>query len=274
MRRVPPPSLRPPRAFRAPEPRSDPGGPAGVSGRSLDVVATAATARTGLTRKSRRGAFSTGRMDAATKAASRLERPKNRGRTSAAFSGVMTFASSMTDDKHSRPSPSAAWICGVLLDQLRRSLPVLRRAGREPELPPEEREEAGVPELHPPPLAVEDREGDEELRERVVLAAEEVGEAGGLFAGGRHARRVACVLEASWNARIPVLARDPERPSRTPRASRDDHGAAGGARWEASGGDVRNGSAASPETRQLPSWGAAITYSERRRSRRRSRPSA
>jgi hypothetical protein len=34
-------------------------------------------------------------MDAATKAASRLERPKNLGRSSAAFSGVMTFASSM-----------------------------------------------------------------------------------------------------------------------------------------------------------------------------------
>ena len=96
-----------------PRTRSDPGGPAGASGQSFVVVAAAAAARTGLTRKSRRGGFSTGRMDAATKAASRLESPKNRGRTSAAFSGVMTFASSMTDDKHSRPSRSAASISGT-----------------------------------------------------------------------------------------------------------------------------------------------------------------
>ncbi|HEX9243801.1 MAG TPA: hypothetical protein VF875_15260 [Anaeromyxobacter sp.] len=82
-----------------------------------------------------------------------------------------------------------------------------------------------MPELRPPPLAIELREGDEELRERVVLAAEEVGEAGGLFAGRRHAGSIARDFEASWNARIRVLARDPERPLAAPLAQlREAHG--------------------------------------------------
>jgi hypothetical protein len=74
-----------------------------------------------------------------------------------------------------------------------------------------------VPELRPPPLPVEGGERHEKIGERVVLAAEEVGEAGGVFACGRHDRMVARVSETSWDARIPVLARDLDEPSRTPR---------------------------------------------------------
>jgi hypothetical protein len=74
----------------------------------------------------------------------------------------------------------------VLLDLLRRGLAVVRGPLRQPELAGEKVEQRAVPELAPPPLPVEDREGDEELREGVVLAAEEVGEVAGLFAGGRH----------------------------------------------------------------------------------------
>ena len=57
--------------------------------------------------------------------------------------------------------------------------------------------------------SVEVCERDEKVREGVVLPAEEIGEAGGVFARGRHARMVARVSTASWNARIRVLARDP-----------------------------------------------------------------
>ena len=73
---------------------------------------TAGAPRTGVTRKSRTGGFSTGRIEAATNAASRLDRPKNRGRISAAFPGEMTFESSMTEERQSRPSLSAASTSG------------------------------------------------------------------------------------------------------------------------------------------------------------------
>jgi hypothetical protein len=41
----------------------------------------------------------------------------------------------------------------------------------------EEVEQARVPELEPPPFAVEGREGKEKIGERSVLAAEQIGEA-------------------------------------------------------------------------------------------------
>jgi hypothetical protein len=54
-----------------------------------------------------------------------------------------------------------------------------------------------VPELAPLPLAIEGRERDEEISERVALAAKKVGESSGVFTCGRHACIVACVSKAS-----------------------------------------------------------------------------
>ena len=79
---------------------------------------------------------------------------------------------------------------GVALDKLRCRLPVVGRALREAQLAREEVEERAVPELDPSALLVEGREGEEKHGERVMLAAEQIGEAAGLFAGGRHAPRV------------------------------------------------------------------------------------
>jgi hypothetical protein len=62
--------------------------------------------------KSRRGGFSTGRIVAATKAASRLERPKKRGSTSGALAGVRTFATSMTEERQRSPDRRAASTVG------------------------------------------------------------------------------------------------------------------------------------------------------------------
>jgi hypothetical protein len=103
----------------------------------------------------------------------------------------------------------------VPLDELRRGLPVEGRSLRKTELAMEKIEERGVPDRRPHLPAVEVREGNEKHPERVVLATEKVGEAGGLFTGSWHARMVARISEASWNARIRILARDPEHPSRT-----------------------------------------------------------
>jgi hypothetical protein len=71
-------------------------------------------------------------------------------------------------------------------EQLGRGLPVERRPVGEPELAGEEVEEGGVPQLDPAALAIERGEGDEEVRESVVLAAQEVGKVRGGFARGRH----------------------------------------------------------------------------------------
>jgi hypothetical protein len=65
-----------------------------------------------VTRNARRGGFSTGRSAVATNAASRADFPKNRGTTSAAFSGVRTLASSMTEDRQRSPLRSAASTAG------------------------------------------------------------------------------------------------------------------------------------------------------------------
>ena len=109
----------------------------------------------------------------------------------------------------------------VSLDQLRCDLPVLRRTVGEPELPRQEGEEAGVPELRPPPLLVEPRKGDQEVTEGPVLAAEESGETGRVFACSGHEGIVARVFEASVNARGSRPTRERDRPSRTPHANRD-----------------------------------------------------
>jgi len=61
---------------------------------------------------SRSGGRSTGRMAAASSAASRLERWKNRGSTSTEFSVVSTFAISQTLVTQRRPSQSGATTSG------------------------------------------------------------------------------------------------------------------------------------------------------------------
>jgi hypothetical protein len=66
----------------------------------------------------------------------------------------------------------------VLLDELRGRLPVERGALRDAEGAVEVPEERLVSERVPPAVAVERCERDEELREGVVLATEQVGEAG------------------------------------------------------------------------------------------------
>jgi hypothetical protein len=59
----------------------------------------------------------------------------------------------------------------------------------------------------------------------VVLATKQLGEAGGLFACGRHGRTIARVFGASVNARGRPLARDLAGASRTGRGKRErSHG--------------------------------------------------
>jgi phosphate uptake regulator len=57
-------------------------------------------------------------------------------------------------------------------------------------------------ELAPCGEAVEVREGEEEVRHRVALLAEELGEAVREVARVRHSTRIARDLEASGNARV------------------------------------------------------------------------
>jgi hypothetical protein len=182
-----------------------------------------------VTMNSRAGRFSTGRIEAATNAASRLDRPKNRGSTSPAFSGVRTFASSMTEERHRSPLRSAASTSAVLLDELGRGLPVLGGSRGYLQLPAEEGEKALVPERLPEAPAIEVRESDEKVGHRGVLAAEEVGEARSEFACSVHARIVSCDFDSSPDARIRVLARDLDAPSRTHRPPGRAHRAAAGA---------------------------------------------
>jgi len=61
---------------------------------------------------SRMGTTSAGRSEAATASASRRESLKNRGSTSARFSGVSTLASSFTVERQSSPARSAASTSG------------------------------------------------------------------------------------------------------------------------------------------------------------------
>jgi hypothetical protein len=60
-----------------------------------------------------------GLMEAATKAAWRADFSRNRGTTSAAFSAVMTLASSITEEKAEVSVPEPFFDCRVLLDELR-----------------------------------------------------------------------------------------------------------------------------------------------------------
>src|SRR6266508_573277 len=182
--------------------------------------AGAAVGRTAVT-TARCGAASAGRSAAATAFAPDLERWKNRGRTSSRFSGVRTFASSTTLVMQSRPLPPVAQRVDDLresLDELRGGLPVERRPAREPELPVQEVEERGVPELDPEPLAVEVGEGDEKFGERCALAMEELGEAGGEIACGGHDASIARDFGGSPGARIRVRDRERERALENPLA--------------------------------------------------------
>jgi hypothetical protein len=87
------------------------------------------------------------------------------------------------------------------LDELGGGLPVVGSTLGESELAMEEHEETGVAELDPEAPPIEVGEGEEELGHRGVLAAEELGEAGGEFAGVRHSAIVADDFPASPNAR-------------------------------------------------------------------------
>jgi hypothetical protein len=84
----------------------------GLADSATAAVLAAVSLRTGVTMNSRKGGFSTGRIEAETNAASRLERPKNRGRTPRAFSGVSTFASSTTEERQRSPLRSAVSTSG------------------------------------------------------------------------------------------------------------------------------------------------------------------
>jgi hypothetical protein len=109
------------------------------------------------------------------------------------------------------PAPERRLDLGVPLDELRGRLLILGRARGEPKLPRQEGEQRRIPQLHPPALAVEGREGDEKLGEGVVLAAEKLGEADRVFACRGHERILARVSERSVNARDAPLARKRDR---------------------------------------------------------------
>jgi hypothetical protein len=96
-----------------------------------------------------------------------------------------------------------------LLDELGCDLPVLSGALGEPELPGEEVEERGVPQLDPPAALVEVRQCDQKLGEGTVLAAEERGEVLGECACSIHEPSVSRDSPASGNA--------PGRPERRER---------------------------------------------------------
>ncbi len=76
-----------------------------------ELSAVAAGAATGVTTV-RSGGAGQGWSAAETSFASDLDRWKNRGRTSEAFSGVRTFESSATVVKHRRPSRSGSTAAG------------------------------------------------------------------------------------------------------------------------------------------------------------------
>jgi hypothetical protein len=85
------------------------------------------------------------------------------------------------------PFPEGLHHGRVVPDHAGRGHPVERGSLGEPEVPVEVVEERGVAELAPATLGIERRERDEKLSHRIVLATEEIGEAGGFFAGGgRH----------------------------------------------------------------------------------------
>jgi hypothetical protein len=97
--------------------------------------------------------------------------------------------------------------CGDLLDQLRRDLAVLGGALRQVQLAVQEVKERRVAQLGPRAAMVEVRERDEELGERVVLAAEERGEVLGESVSGLHAKSLSCDLRRSRDAPGRALAR-------------------------------------------------------------------
>jgi hypothetical protein len=84
---------------------------AGVTSAGRAKAAATGSPRTAVTTVRSAGA-ATGKSAAVTSFASLLERWKNRGRTSARFSGVSTFASSTMLVMHSLPSRSASRTSG------------------------------------------------------------------------------------------------------------------------------------------------------------------
>jgi hypothetical protein len=97
---------------------------------------------------------------------------------------------------------------GVLLDQLHRDLPEVRRALREVQLAVQEGEEAGVAQLAPRLQTIELRERDEEVGHCVVLAAKKVGESIREVACVRHCTSLARKFGTSPNATERAQARE------------------------------------------------------------------
>jgi hypothetical protein len=108
---------------------------------------------------------------------------------------------------------------GGALDELGRGLPVLRGAGGEAQLAMQERKETPVPQVSPPLLAVELREGDQKIGHRVALAAEQVGEAVREVACGRHAEMFARDFQPSGDAPGAAPSRERTRRLSNPRAT-------------------------------------------------------
>jgi hypothetical protein len=116
-------------------------------------------------------------------------------------------------------------------------------------------EQRAVPEVGPPALGVEVREGDEEVGERVALVLQELGESVGEFARSVHERIVSLNFEASPDARIRLLPRDLDASSRAASARRCADRRLPGAFPRPAAHDARSGSATGAETRQTLIWG-------------------
>ena len=129
------------------------------------------------------GTTAAGMISTATCFASCFEQWKNFGSTSARFASVMTFASWTMLVRAQPPVPQRLHHLGEPGDEPGRHLPVVGRTAGELQLPEQVVEEVGEAEPPVRPGPVELREGDEEVGEGDVLAAEKVGETAGGFAG-------------------------------------------------------------------------------------------
>lgn len=96
-----------------------------------------------------------------------------------------------------------------LVGRMNRRLRAVRQGGRE------QVEERGVPALDPQARIVELRKGDEEIRERDALAAEQLLETAHEVLRDVHVERIARVLRPLRNARNRALARGRRGPSAT-----------------------------------------------------------
>lgn len=116
-----------------------------------------------------------------------------------------------------RPSPRVNLSIHSSPNACRAARSLVSGALREPQLDVEEGEVAGVPQFHPQPAVVEVREGEQKLGEGAMLVAEELSEAVGERACGRHAPIVSRTFWLSGDA--PGCPQRREREEGTPRRS-------------------------------------------------------